>query len=360
MSLNIAVIGAGIMGLSTAYKVMKDIPNCKVTVFFDKCSPETTGNVAAGFIYPYPCGRPYADGQDEPKLFGWFEKTMDWLKVLYKNPDAYKMGINPVSGYIMGGAVPEYATKLFPDFREIDPKAQSAFMIPQQPGYTFTTWQCDCSKYLPWLMDQIKAMGGRFIRHHINAFSDLKDFDLIVNCTGINANFITNDKKMQPDRGQVIVVKAPWINHFYISGTDTYILPRMEEVVLGGTHQVGDYNLKENPEDTKKIWRECLKICPSLKYGEIKEVRVGLRPGRSAIRIEVEEMDLDGKTVPVLHNYGHGGAGVTFHWGCAIEASDALQTYLKKIKKTKNSSELSIKDIIPMVNAVTLSCQSKL
>ena len=38
---------------------------------------------------------------------------------------------------------------------------------------------------------------------------------------------------------QVIVVKAPWINHFYISGTDTYILPRMEEVVLGGTHQVG-------------------------------------------------------------------------------------------------------------------------
>ncbi|CAK8674466.1 unnamed protein product [Clavelina lepadiformis] len=32
------------------------------------------------------------------------------------------------------------------------------------------------------------------------------------------------------------------------------------------------------------------------------------------------------------------GAGVTFHWGCAIEASDALQTYLKE--KQSNSAQV--------------------
>jgi D-amino-acid oxidase len=43
---------------------------------------------------------------------------------------------------------------------------------------------------------------------------------------------------------------------------------------------------------------------------------VGLRPGRSAVRVEAEPRG-DGL---VVHDYGHGGAGVTLSWGCAEEA----------------------------------------
>jgi len=42
---------------------------------------------------------------------------------------------------------------------------------------------------------------------------------------------------------------------------------------------------------------------------------VGLRPSRSEVRLEVEDIG-DRK---VVHNYGHGGAGVTLSWGCAEE-----------------------------------------
>ena len=46
------------------------------------------------------------------------------------------------------------------------------------------------------------------------------------------------------------------------------------------------------------------------------EHRVGLRPGRPEIRLERETLP-DG--VPCVHNYGHGGSGVTLSWGCAEE-----------------------------------------
>ncbi|NSL43834.1 amino acid oxidase, partial [Streptomyces sp. 8P21H-1] len=43
--------------------------------------------------------------------------------------------------------------------------------------------------------------------------------------------------------------------------------------------------------------------------------RVGLRPVRGAVRLE--RVAPDGGGGMLVHNYGHGGAGVTVAWGCA-------------------------------------------
>lgn len=48
-------------------------------------------------------------------------------------------------------------------------------------------------------------------------------------------------------------------------------------------------------------------------------VQVGLRPGRPSVRLEKEALQLESRSapLPVVHNYGHGGAGLTLAWGCA-------------------------------------------
>jgi D-amino-acid oxidase len=46
----------------------------------------------------------------------------------------------------------------------------------------------------------------------------------------------------------------------------------------------------------------------------VLEHKVGLRPGRPEIRLEREDV---AQGPPRVHNYGHGGSGVTLSWGCA-------------------------------------------
>lgn len=50
--MNFAVVGSGVVGLSTALELQKRFPNAKVTVVADKFHTETTSDVAAGFFYP--------------------------------------------------------------------------------------------------------------------------------------------------------------------------------------------------------------------------------------------------------------------------------------------------------------------
>jgi D-amino-acid oxidase len=64
----------------------------------------------------------------------------------------------------------------------------------------------------------------------------------------------------------------------------------------------------------------CAAIEPSLLDAEIIGRRVGLRPTRRRIRLEHERL---GRT-HVVHNYGHGGSGVSLSWGCAREIATII------------------------------------
>ncbi|MBW3535423.1 MAG: FAD-binding oxidoreductase, partial [Gemmatimonadetes bacterium] len=66
-------------------------------------------------------------------------------------------------------------------------------------------------------------------------------------------------------------------------------------------------------------WRAAGLVPPDVSWDRIIRTTVGLRPFReSGFRLEVER--LDDRTV--IHNYGHGGAGMSLSWGTAHLAAD--------------------------------------
>lgn len=54
MLYNIAVVGAGVVGLTTAIKIQEKLENLvSVTIFTENVSPNTTGDISAGLWTPY-------------------------------------------------------------------------------------------------------------------------------------------------------------------------------------------------------------------------------------------------------------------------------------------------------------------
>lgn len=98
-----------------------------------------------------------------------------------------------------------------------------------------------------------------------------------------------------------------------------YVIPRDRDVILGGTAERGEWDLTPDPETTEEIRRKAERLDPRVSGARVLEVKVGLRPGRTEVRVGREELPAaDGRPVgTVIHNYGHGGAGYTLSWGCA-------------------------------------------
>ncbi|VEN48647.1 unnamed protein product [Callosobruchus maculatus] len=139
---------------------------------------------------------------------------------------------------------------------------------------------------------------------------------------------------MKPVRGQVMKIKAPWQNHTYIIDCHnkcSYIIPNIGLTTLGGTKQI-NYNTRISNLDREHIKSTCESIVPSLRTAEVVREVVGLRPSRSKVRIEAEILQRQNKHLKLVHNYGHGGAGITLSIGCAKEAADLVEMLLLRNK----------------------------
>ena len=94
-----------------------------------------------------------------------------------------------------------------------------------------------------------------------------------------------------------------------------YVIPRSDDTLLGGQAKPDDWSAVPDPAIAAEIIARCSRLVPEVTNARVLEHLVGLRPGRSSVRVEAESTPAG----LVVHNYGHGGAGVTLSWGCAEE-----------------------------------------
>jgi D-amino-acid oxidase len=178
------------------------------------------------------------------------------------------------------------------------------------------------NRFQVWLRARAESLGVIFEKRRVKALLPLLDrADVVVNCAGLGARELVGDLDLHPVRGQIVRVAPGYTSRFVQAtsgpGPIAYIIPRPDCTVLGGTAQPDAWDLTPDPDVEAAIIARCAAIEPRLAEAAVVGRAVGLRPARSTIRLESEETPRG----PIVHNYGHGGGGVTVSWGCAAEVA---------------------------------------
>jgi D-amino-acid oxidase len=182
-------------------------------------------------------------------------------------------------------------------------------------GLRFVVPLVEMPRYLPWLLARFEAAGGTMVSGTVTSLTEI-DADLVVNCTGLGARELVGDLTVVPVRGQIVRVANPGL-HLSIRDEQhpagrAYVHPRATDCILGGTLDEGSWDTTPDPDTARSIIERCTDLVPDLRGARVLEHVVGLRPGRPRVRLE-----RDPEHQGLIHNYGHGGAGITLCWGCA-------------------------------------------
>ena len=325
----VVVVGAGITGLSSAVCIKEVYPEVHVTLLAEQFSPNTASDKAGALIHPTSPG--------STRQQKWFKESYEHFKRISCSADASESGVSLTFGYgLESSPRPWFYQDTVLGLRMVTETERQMMNLPDLKSWLFYgTFVVNCRQYLPWLMRQFSGKGGVVVRTRVSCLQELfSEFDIVVNCSGLGARELTQDSSLTPAWGQGRLVKAPWIKYFVFahlpqsrsSSDDSIeevvdIFPRTDGLFVGGVKVHGKEEGPVEDRYRRRIQRRVEEIVPSLSNAPTIDEWTGVRPIRNTVQLSIEE-GAPGKCV--IHNYGHGGYGITFSWGCALEVADFI------------------------------------
>ncbi|GFO28698.1 D-aspartate oxidase [Plakobranchus ocellatus] len=112
------------------------------------------------------------------------------------------------------------------------------------------------------------------------------------------------------------------------------MFPHQDYVLMGGIREKDNWSVVPDPSIRQTILKRAQNLFPHLKHAPVVGEWVGLRPGRRSVRLQMELLRCgrSEKPLPVIHNYGHSGDGITLSWGCALEAARLVKEAVSSLK----------------------------
>ncbi|KAK2834921.1 hypothetical protein FQN49_006784 [Arthroderma sp. PD_2] len=338
----IAVIGAGVLGLSSALEIIEKPETSKYQIVLvadhfstDPPNPVYSTTNAGAHYRAVPATNTQTEREGEHAA-----RTFTRFKQLAAEEPAigiqFMEGIDYVSGPATAGYVamkPNYVNSEGFRLLKCNEKPPGVEFAARYDSFTV-----DPETYCFHLLRRFRLKGGKILRLTLQSAEEafrLNDYNvsLVVNCSGMGFG----DPKSFIIRGQTCLIAKTvdrTVTQQNADGTWTFIVPRPLDggTIVGGTKEVRDWNPTASLAVRQELLQKAATMYPELVnssggFDVIRDV-VGRRPAREGgMRLEVETLP-DKRSI--VHAYGIGGRGFETSWGIAEDVHRMVTETLGK------------------------------
>lgn len=252
----VAVIGSGIMGLTSA-RLLQDA-GWNVTIYTRDVARHTTSNVAAGEWSPFSVYDSAAATEAMKLRINWAARVSHHA---FTNLTGRNYGIRWLETYTLSDApfteadADEELADLFPYTAVLEPDEHP---FPSPYVRRFVTMQIDPGTLLRRLTEDFQLAGGNFVIRNFANRTDVLSLpqSVIFNCTGLGAAELFGDEEIRPAKGQLVFLPPdPGVDYMTFGGGEglLYMFPRSDVLLLGGTFREGDFSRNAEPDETERI-----------------------------------------------------------------------------------------------------------
>ena len=244
----VAVLGSGIMGLSTA-RLVQDA-GFPVTIYTAALPPDTTSNIAGGQFHPFGVFR---DGDVTDAFKAQFARALDysWRRFQIMVGDDY--GIRWLPTYVEADSPEEQVIANFPPINRMLRSAEHPFPVDSMRRYD--TMYVETGRYLRQVVRDVQLAGGRIDVRRFASPADLAALpeSLVFNCTGLGSRDLFGDQELHPVRGQLAILEPQPEVRYAALGDFGYMFPRADGILLGGTFEMDQWDPTPQPADIARI-----------------------------------------------------------------------------------------------------------
>jgi glycine/D-amino acid oxidase-like deaminating enzyme len=244
----VAVLGSGVMGLSTA-RLVQDA-GFPVTIYTAALPPDTTSNIAGGQFHPYAV---FDDEAVTPAFKAQFTRALDYSWRRFQIMVGEDYGVRWLPTYVERRSPEARLLETFPPVnRQLRP-AEHPF--PFDNVLRYDTMYIETGRYLRQMIRDVRIAGGRI---EVRKFATPADFaalpeSLVFNCTGLGSRELFGDQELQPARGQLAILEPqPDVNYAF-TGSPGYMFPRPDGILLGGTFELDEWDPTPEPAMIQRI-----------------------------------------------------------------------------------------------------------
>ncbi|HEV8406400.1 MAG TPA: FAD-dependent oxidoreductase [Sphingomicrobium sp.] len=244
----VAVMGCGVMGLSTARLVQE--AGFPVTIYAAALPPGTTSNIAGGQFHPFAV---FHEDEVTPGFMIQFRSALDysWRRFQIMVGDDY--GVRWLPTYVETDSPEAKLLETFPPIDRMLGPAEHPF--PWSNTLLYDTMYVETGRYLRQMIRDVEIAGGKIEVRKFQSPSDIAGLSeaLVFNCTGLGSRDLFSDQDLHPARGQLAILEPQPEVRYALTGGPGYMFPRPDGIILGGTFELDQWDTTPEPATIQRI-----------------------------------------------------------------------------------------------------------